>query len=125
MKTVNSDHAFKATLAFLKKNPWLIEPGKMIDGDESSEPEAIMFIYLMVTEDVYSYDDARPSVQRVVCQLLFDFIAKLVYLEHPLHKKLWTVDQSLPLHLQALQIIVAEIADIHSHNINQNLNNFA
>ncbi|SFK92677.1 hypothetical protein SAMN05216302_102140 [Nitrosomonas aestuarii] len=111
MQTVNSDHAFKAMLVFLKKKPWLIEPGEMIDGDELSEPEAIMFIYHMVTQDVSSYYDTSLSAQRIVRHFFLDFMAKLMYLGDPLHKKLWTVDQSKPLDHQALQIIVAEIAD--------------
>lgn len=113
MKTVDADYAAEAMLALFKNKPWLTKPGTMSDADAISETEAVMFLRCMATEDVTSYGTTSPSAQRVACSLLLDFMAKVMHQEHPLHKKRWSVDQSKPLHLQALQIIAAEIADNH------------
>lgn len=108
-REIDAGIAIDLIAALIHSHPWLIKPGVMQTGDELDEQEALAF--LLSSELKNGWGETREGARRVVCHLLLDFSLKLGTPGHPISRKKWVVDGSLPDVEQALCVIAAEIRE--------------
>lgn len=116
METIDADRAAELIFELFKENPWLVRTGELIESDFKFEEEAIDFLHKMTFSGADSFGNTSMPARRIVTGLLTELLASLMHPESSLRKDRWDVDDSKPLHEQALTIISVEIVESYHHS---------
>ncbi|MXS82238.1 hypothetical protein [Nitrosomonas oligotropha] len=116
METIDADRAAELIFELLKKNPWLVRTGELIESDFNFEEEAVDFLHKMIFFGADSFGNTSIPARRIVTGLLTELLASLMHPESSLRENRWDVDDSKPSHEQALTIIFVETVESYRHS---------